>query len=136
MPFVEMLKIAMLVISVISLPASAIFYLIRDRWLKMERSVSTHETRLDKSDIRFEDVDKTTVEKLHEVQLKIAKLQSEKISQEQMDRAIANVKESIKTEISDVKVLMKEDKTDRIRSEDNTKEFHRQILNRLDNIKS
>ena len=135
MPFVEMLKIAMLVISVISLPASAIFYLVRDRWLKMERSVSTHESRLDKSDIRFEDVDKTTVEKIHEVQLKIAKLQSEKISQEQMDRAIANVKESIKIEVSDVKALMKEDKTDRIRSEDNTKEFHRQILNRLDNIK-
>jgi uncharacterized protein (DUF305 family) len=131
---IEFLKIVLTVLGMLSAPLSLIFYLARDRYTKLEKLVDTHETRQDKMDIRFEEVIKDGLESNHKMELEITTLKSEKISQDQLDKAIQSVEKSVKTEISSVKEELKEAKKDALRREDNQAEFQRLLMAKLDRL--
>ena len=130
----EFFKIVLTVLGMISAPISLIVYLVRDRYIKLERLVESHEERQDKTDIRFEKVVKEGLESNHKMALEITTLKSEKISQDQLDKAIHSVELSVKTEVASVKEDLKEAKKDARRREDSQDEFQRLLMTKLDRL--
>lgn len=130
----EFFKIVLTVLGMLSAPISLIVYLARDRYIKLERLVESHEERQDKTDIRFEKVVKEGLESNHKMELEITTLKSEKISQDQLDKAIHSVEKSVKTEVASVKEDLKEAKKDARRREDSQDEFQRLLMTKLDRL--
>ena len=131
---IEFLKIVGTVLAMLGAPLSLIWYLARDRYLKLEKLVESHETRQDTTDIRFEKVVKDSLESNHKMELEITTLKSEKISQDQLDKAILSVEISVKNEISSVKDDLKEAKKDAIRREDTQVAFQKLLLAKIDRL--
>lgn len=130
----EFFKIVLTVLGMLSAPISLIVYLARDRYIKLEKLVETHEDRQDKTDIRFEKIVKESLESNHKMELEITTLKSEKISQDQLDKAIQSVEKSVKSEVASVKEDLKEAKTDARRREDSQDEFQRLLMAKLDRL--
>ena len=130
----EFLKVVLTVLGMLTAPLSLIFYLARDRYVKLEKSVESHESRQDITDIRFEKIVKESLENYHKVELEISVLKSEKISQDQLDKAIQSVERSVKAEVSSIKEDLKEAKNEARRREDIQTEFQNILMVKLDRI--
>ena len=130
----EFLKVTLTVLGMLTAPLSLIFYLARDRYVKLEKSVESHEARQDITDIRFEKVVKEGLENYHRVELEISVLKSEKISQDQLDKAIQSVERSVKAEVASIKEELREAKNDARRREDIQTENHNILVLKLDRL--
>lgn len=130
----ELIKVVLTVLGLLTAPFSLIFYLARDRYLGLEKSVTEHEERHAQADIRFEEMDKEHIKYNHKMELKINTLESQKISQDQLDEAISGVKESVRDEFRELREDLREDKQDAIRREDALRDFLKTVDKKLDRL--